>query len=66
MCVFVDLTSGNMTEFQEKLCQQHEDSMHRELESLIATADKAEAEVRKPAVRIIIPAGSTLLVYLQE
>ncbi|XP_053192593.1 UTP--glucose-1-phosphate uridylyltransferase-like [Scomber japonicus] len=42
-----DLTSGNMTEFQEKLCQQHEDSMHRELESLIATADKAEAETCK-------------------
>lgn len=34
-----------MTEFQEKLRQQHEDSMHRELQALLATANKAEAEV---------------------
>ncbi|GLD68154.1 UTP--glucose-1-phosphate uridylyltransferase-like isoform X1 [Lates japonicus] len=39
-----DLTRGVMTEFQEKLRQQHEESMHRELEALLATANKAEAE----------------------
>ncbi|XP_008315443.1 UTP--glucose-1-phosphate uridylyltransferase-like isoform X2 [Cynoglossus semilaevis] len=33
-----------MTEFQEKLRQQHEESMHRELEALLKTTDKAEAE----------------------
>ncbi len=43
-----DLTRGVMTEFQEKLRQQHEESMHRELEALLSTANKAEAEVRKP------------------
>jgi len=36
-----------MTEFQEKLFQQHEDSMLRELEALITTADKAEAEITR-------------------
>ncbi|XP_037545931.1 UTP--glucose-1-phosphate uridylyltransferase isoform X2 [Nematolebias whitei] len=36
-----------MTEFEEKLRQQHEDSMHRELEALLATADKAEAGVSR-------------------
>ncbi|XP_008315442.1 UTP--glucose-1-phosphate uridylyltransferase-like isoform X1 [Cynoglossus semilaevis] len=39
-----DLRSGAMTEFQEKLRQQHEESMHRELEALLKTTDKAEAE----------------------
>lgn len=34
-----------MTEFQEKLRQQHEESMHRDLEALLNTANKAEAEV---------------------
>ncbi|MEQ2225238.1 UTP--glucose-1-phosphate uridylyltransferase, partial [Ilyodon furcidens] len=42
-----DLTRGPMTEFEEKLRQQHEDSMHRELEALLATANKAEAEVSR-------------------
>lgn len=46
VCVFADLTRGVMTEFQEKLRQQHEESMHRELEALLSTANKAEAEVR--------------------
>ncbi|KAM4750606.1 UTP--glucose-1-phosphate uridylyltransferase-like isoform 1-T1 [Anableps anableps] len=41
------LTRGPMTEFEEKLRQQHEDSMHRELEALLATANKAEAEVSR-------------------
>lgn len=41
-----DLARGAMTEFQEKLRQQHEDSMHRELETLLATANKEEAEVK--------------------
>ncbi|XP_037545930.1 UTP--glucose-1-phosphate uridylyltransferase isoform X1 [Nematolebias whitei] len=41
------LTRGAMTEFEEKLRQQHEDSMHRELEALLATADKAEAGVSR-------------------
>lgn len=41
-----------MTEFQEKLRQQHEDSMHRELEALLNTANKAEAEVRTTAANI--------------
>ncbi|XP_068583917.1 UTP--glucose-1-phosphate uridylyltransferase-like isoform X2 [Cebidichthys violaceus] len=36
-----------MTEFQEKLRQQHEESMHRELEALLATANKAEAEISR-------------------
>lgn len=34
-----------MTEFQEKLRQQHENSMHKELEKLLSTAKGAEAEV---------------------
>ncbi|XP_041641220.1 UTP--glucose-1-phosphate uridylyltransferase-like isoform X1 [Cheilinus undulatus] len=43
-----DLTRGAMTEFQEKLRQQHEESMHRELEALLATeANKAEAEISR-------------------
>lgn len=37
-----------MTEFEEKLRQQHEASMHQELEVLLATANKAEAEVGRP------------------
>lgn len=36
-----------MTEFQEKLRQQHEESMHRELEALLSTANKAEAEISR-------------------
>ncbi|XP_069023494.1 UTP--glucose-1-phosphate uridylyltransferase-like isoform X3 [Embiotoca jacksoni] len=36
-----------MTEFQEKLRQQHEESMHRELEALLSTASKAEAEISR-------------------
>ncbi|XP_078129293.1 UTP--glucose-1-phosphate uridylyltransferase-like isoform X1 [Sander vitreus] len=42
-----DLTCGAMTEFQEKLRQQHEESMHRELEALLATANKAEAQTSR-------------------
>ncbi len=42
-----DLTRGVMTEFQEKLRQQHEESMHRELEALLATANKVEAEISR-------------------
>ncbi|XP_076584069.1 UTP--glucose-1-phosphate uridylyltransferase-like isoform X1 [Chaetodon auriga] len=42
-----DLTRGAMTEFQEKLRQQHEESMHRELETLISTANKTDAEIAK-------------------
>lgn len=49
VCVFADLTRGAMTEFQEKLRQQHEESMHRELEALLTTANKVEAEVGKTA-----------------
>lgn len=37
--------NGAMTEFQEKLRQQHENSMHKELENLLSTAKGAEAEV---------------------
>lgn len=37
--------NGVMTEFQEKLRQQHENSMHKELEKLLSTAEGAEAEV---------------------
>ncbi|XP_047433509.1 UTP--glucose-1-phosphate uridylyltransferase-like isoform X2 [Mugil cephalus] len=36
-----------MTEFQEKLRQQHEDSMHRDLEALLNTANKVEAEISR-------------------
>ncbi|XP_051241468.1 UTP--glucose-1-phosphate uridylyltransferase isoform X1 [Dicentrarchus labrax] len=42
-----DLTRGVMTEFQEKLRQQHEESMHRELEALLNTANKPEAEISR-------------------
>ncbi|KAM9857193.1 UTP--glucose-1-phosphate uridylyltransferase-like isoform 1-T1 [Aulostomus maculatus] len=42
-----DLTRGAMTQFQEKLRQQHEESMHRELEALLATANEAEAEISR-------------------
>uniref|UniRef100_A0A3P9KR86 UTP--glucose-1-phosphate uridylyltransferase n=1 Tax=Oryzias latipes TaxID=8090 RepID=A0A3P9KR86_ORYLA len=42
-----DLARGAMTEFQEKLRQQHEESMHRELEALLATANKEEAEISR-------------------
>lgn len=40
-----------MTEFQEKLRQQHEDSMHRELQALLGTAAEAEAEVSGSPLR---------------
>ncbi|XP_017312914.1 UTP--glucose-1-phosphate uridylyltransferase isoform X2 [Ictalurus punctatus] len=36
-----------MTEFQEKLRQQHENSMHKELEKLLSTAKGAEAEISR-------------------
>ncbi|KAM9313807.1 UTP--glucose-1-phosphate uridylyltransferase-like [Pholidichthys leucotaenia] len=36
-----------MTEFQEKLRQQHEESMLKELEALLATATEAEAEISR-------------------
>ncbi|XP_013860126.1 UTP--glucose-1-phosphate uridylyltransferase, partial [Austrofundulus limnaeus] len=42
-----DLTRGTMTEFEQKLRKQHEDSMHRELEALLTSADKSEAEVSR-------------------
>lgn len=45
--VSADLTRGEMTEFKEKLRQQHEESMHRELEALLKTTNGAEAEVRR-------------------
>ncbi|CAF89825.1 unnamed protein product [Tetraodon nigroviridis] len=35
---------GAMTEFQEKLRQQHEESLHRELEALLATAEHGELQ----------------------
>ncbi|XP_069023492.1 UTP--glucose-1-phosphate uridylyltransferase-like isoform X1 [Embiotoca jacksoni] len=47
ICLCADLTRGAMTEFQEKLRQQHEESMHRELEALLSTASKAEAEISR-------------------
>lgn len=37
-----------MTEFQEKLRQQHEESMHRELEALVQTAGPGQTEVSGP------------------
>lgn len=50
VCVCVELSRGGlngaMTEFQEKLRQQHEKSMHKELEKLLSTVKGAEAEVR--------------------
>ncbi|XP_033836186.1 UTP--glucose-1-phosphate uridylyltransferase-like isoform X1 [Periophthalmus magnuspinnatus] len=42
-----DLTRGAMTEFQEKLRQQHEESMHRELETLLSSADLKEQEISR-------------------
>lgn len=44
-----------MTEFQEKLRQQHEESLHRELEALLATAEHAEAQVRTPGAQEVLP-----------
>uniref|UniRef100_A0A3B1K2G9 Uncharacterized protein n=1 Tax=Astyanax mexicanus TaxID=7994 RepID=A0A3B1K2G9_ASTMX len=35
----------NCDGFQEKLRQQHENSMHKELEKLLSTTSGAEAEV---------------------
>lgn len=43
-----ELTRGAMTEFQEKLRQQHEESMHRELEALVQTAGPDQAAVGEP------------------
>lgn len=40
-----DLSKAGMAEFQEKLRLQHETSMHKELEKLLATAKGAEQEV---------------------
>lgn len=49
LCVCVELSrgalNGAMTEFQEKLREQHENSMHKELEKLLSTTKGAEAEV---------------------
>ncbi|XP_068606746.1 UDP-glucose pyrophosphorylase 2a isoform X2 [Brachionichthys hirsutus] len=42
-----DLTGGAMTEFQEKLRQQHEQSMHQELEALLGTGAGAEVETSR-------------------
>ncbi|XP_060921997.1 UTP--glucose-1-phosphate uridylyltransferase-like isoform X2 [Limanda limanda] len=42
-----DLAGGVMTEFQEELRQQHEDSMHRELEALLHTATEPQAEISR-------------------
>ncbi|XP_046693151.1 UDP-glucose pyrophosphorylase 2a isoform X2 [Silurus meridionalis] len=39
--------NGAMTEFQEKLRQQHEKSIHKELENLLSTCKGAEAEVSR-------------------
>ncbi|TSK18041.1 UTP--glucose-1-phosphate uridylyltransferase [Bagarius yarrelli] len=39
--------NGAMTEFQEKLRQQHENSMHKELEKLLSTTKGAEAEISR-------------------
>ncbi|XP_053332521.1 UDP-glucose pyrophosphorylase 2a isoform X2 [Clarias gariepinus] len=36
-----------MTEFQEKLREQHENSMHKELEKLLSTTKGAEAEISR-------------------
>lgn len=47
-----------MTEFQEKLRQQHKESMHRELQALIRTASDPEAEVRKSNAPKTIHTGS--------
>lgn len=52
---------GAMTEFQEKLRQQHKESMHRELEALINTASDAEAEVRKSNAPKTNPHGKRLI-----
>lgn len=46
-----------MTEFQEKLRKQHEESMHRELEALIQTAGEAEAKVRGRDLSRVSPAS---------
>uniref|UniRef100_W5K5H4 UTP--glucose-1-phosphate uridylyltransferase n=1 Tax=Astyanax mexicanus TaxID=7994 RepID=W5K5H4_ASTMX len=46
LCVELSRAGPNavMTEFQEKLRQQHENSMHKELEKLLSTTSGAEAE----------------------
>lgn len=43
-----------MTEFQEKLRQQHEESMHRELEALVQTAGPGQAEVSGPTRNMVL------------
>lgn len=48
--VFADLTRGGMMEFKEKLLQQHEESMHRELEALLKMTNEADTEVRRSDV----------------
>lgn len=55
MRMLTDLTRRAMTEFEEKLRQQHEDSMHRELEALLTTTNKAEAEVGTPMALLLPP-----------
>lgn len=40
-----------MTEFQEKLRQQHQESLHRELEALLSTTEHAEAQVSTPGAQ---------------
>lgn len=45
--MFADLTRGGMTEFKEKLLQQHEESMHRELEALLKMTNEADTEVKR-------------------
>ncbi|CAB1436587.1 unnamed protein product [Pleuronectes platessa] len=42
-----DLARGVMTEFQEKLRQQHEEAMHRELEALLHSASESQAEISR-------------------
>ncbi|KAI4890486.1 hypothetical protein NFI96_027456, partial [Prochilodus magdalenae] len=39
--------NAGMTEFQEKLRQQHENSMHKDLEKLLSTTKGVEAEITR-------------------
>lgn len=43
-----------MTEFQEKLRQQHQESLHRELEALLATAGPADMQVSTPGTQEVL------------
>lgn len=61
-----ELTRGAMTEFQEKLRQQHEESMHRELEALVQTAGPDQAAVGGPTLERVGVEGSLNMLHSEN